>query len=370
METKLLAFVVSFVVLVLGCERTTGDQYNPHVYPDKGPFFEGWYIRFIDFQRHSSFGCLWGRVLPEDQQKANNLAFVGLIAAFDNQTKLQQFNSFPAVADVKVVVNGGDAVTQNPSPSTPTNFTFTDGGATKIKIDDAGASISCDAGGAHLEARLGRPASWGGRGPMGVLDLLPGMPLFWFVHSLHSPIIEYKLTQKQSGKVLMQGKDGYAHMEKNWGRSFPQGWIWIEGIEPESKASLAITYGPVGFGPVNIPGHLIGYRDPMSKYSVDFRPSNSFATVEHDACNGRLNMSVKMLVPPFYKMTLSIRAPLTTFSDRLFGPMNNGFRPVCQESFAATAQVKLFSWTGSLVSEKSFKMAALEFGGKFMCWGA
>ena len=39
---------------------------------------------------------------------------------------------------------------------------------------------------------------------MNVLELLPGMPLFWFVHSLHSPILEYKWTEKKSGKIRMQ----------------------------------------------------------------------------------------------------------------------------------------------------------------------
>ena len=113
-------------VCVVGFGRC--DQYNPHVYPSAGPFFEGWYIRFMDFQarqnlslsrcllvflsvclffsmslhsslylyqRDVSFGCLWGRVLPESAKAAKNLAFVGLIAAFDNKTQLQQYNSFP-----------------------------------------------------------------------------------------------------------------------------------------------------------------------------------------------------------------------------------------------------------------------------------
>ena len=102
-------------------------------------------------------------------------------------------------------VSGNRSVIRDPSPSTPTDFTFTaQNGATNIQITDAGATIRCDAGDALLEARLGPAAHWGGRGPMNLLELLPGMPLFWFVHSLHSPILEYKWTEKKSGKIRMQ----------------------------------------------------------------------------------------------------------------------------------------------------------------------
>ena len=109
---------------------------------------------------------------------------------------------------MKQVTYDDKEVTRNPSPSTPTNFTFTDGASTLIHVDDKSASISCDAGDAHLEAKLGKPSSWGGRGPMGMLDLLPGMPLFWFVHSLHSPVLQYKWTDKKTGNTLMEVREG------------------------------------------------------------------------------------------------------------------------------------------------------------------
>ena len=93
---------------------------------------------------------------------------------------------------------------RNPTYKTPTNFTFVDGAGTRIQIGDDAAWIRCDAGDALLEAKLGAAAKWGGRGPMGMLEMLPGMPLFWFVHSLHSPVLEYQWTEKSTGKVLMK----------------------------------------------------------------------------------------------------------------------------------------------------------------------
>ena len=70
------------------------------------------------------------------------------------------------------------------------------------------------------------------------------------------------------------------------------------------------------------------------------------------------------------RFELDISASMSTFSDRLYGPMSDGFRPVCQESFAAVASTRLFDWTGRRVSERAFRMAALEFGGKFTCASA
>ena len=119
---------------------------------------------------------------------------------------------FPPSPSLKSTVFGGRPATSgDASYAKPTNFTFiahddadADAVPTKIVISDAGARIHCDAGDAVLEARLGGAAKWGGRGPMSLLEMLPGMPLFWFVHSLHSPVLEYTWKEKHTGKVLMQ----------------------------------------------------------------------------------------------------------------------------------------------------------------------
>ena len=44
-------------------------QYDPHLYPARGPFFEGWYARMTDLDHTMSFGVLFGEVLP----KTNNV---------------------------------------------------------------------------------------------------------------------------------------------------------------------------------------------------------------------------------------------------------------------------------------------------------
>ena len=124
---------------------------------------------------------------------------------------LPQIPFFPRHQPQSTVFGGSAPVSGDASYAKPTNFTFVasdtttaNAASTKIVIGDAAATIRCEAGDAVLEARLGGAAKWGGRGPMGLLEMLPGMPLFWFVHSLHSPLLEYTWTEKSTGKVLMQ----------------------------------------------------------------------------------------------------------------------------------------------------------------------
>ncbi len=43
-----------------------------------------------------------------------------------------------------------------------------------------------------------------------------------------------------SGRVI-EGSEGYVHMEKNWGRSFPSGWIWTQAATTKPEKVLNQT---------------------------------------------------------------------------------------------------------------------------------
>ena len=61
----MLSVLVMIVCLAsLYPDYTLQSQYDPHVYPDIGPFFEGWYTRCTDVDTGQSFGVLFGEVLP------------------------------------------------------------------------------------------------------------------------------------------------------------------------------------------------------------------------------------------------------------------------------------------------------------------
>ena len=80
-----------------------------------------------------------------------------------------------------------------------------------------------------------------------------------------------------------------------------------------------------------------------------------------------MNATVKSLT---HKLEFEIHAPLSTFQTCLFGPTEDGFAPVCVESYIALANFHVYKLTLSgyeLVESRTFHSAALEFGGLYLC---
>ncbi len=65
-----------FLCLILATLDTIAfaNNYDPHVYPKKGPFFEGWYARITDGEQSRSLGVLFGRVLPSANSLETDLS--------------------------------------------------------------------------------------------------------------------------------------------------------------------------------------------------------------------------------------------------------------------------------------------------------
>lgn len=65
-----------------------------------------------------------------------------------------------------------------------------------------------------------------GYGPGGFVEKFP-LPLHWFVFSVGTAITEFEFYDKR--RNIKETGTGTLHMEKNWGRSFPDAWIWTQG---------------------------------------------------------------------------------------------------------------------------------------------
>lgn len=65
---------------------------------------------------------------------------------------------------------------------------------------------------------------------------------------------------EKKNKNISEGQ-GSLHMEKNWGQSFPQSWVWGQGHELEEDSIVMIAGGPLP-GPLPIESHLIGFKNP------------------------------------------------------------------------------------------------------------
>lgn len=350
------------------------NQFDPHVLPKNGPFFEGWYMRFVDFDTNDSLGVLFGHVLPEANNQTEDPKVLASILYRTNCTSINECvltaaNAVCDAKDLKVRVKNGPVV-ENPDDRSPSFFSWEttfgtfrqNGNITKLRFVF---------GKYAFRAVVGTPVPWGpdGEGPEGWINKLPFIPLHWFVFSLRSPIISYELTNSENGK-LISGNNGVVHMEKNWGVSFPKGWVWSQGVTP-MNVSFALSGGLVTLAHVTTTQFLFGYRNPAKNITLNFRPGNSFFSSSHDGCSGRFEITIKSLFLT-RKVALSAFAKPKTFSDCLYGPEVTGFRPVCTESYDAAVKVTVYErsyLTWKTVDEQILKKSALEFGGEYTCKG-
>lgn len=358
------------------CSVVTGSLYNPHLFPQSGPFFEGWYLRITDFNNDDSIGLLFGSVLPPSSAKVTGPLVLAAIlyreCSQEGTCTLTSSNANFSTIQLNITVNG-QPVTHNPDKESKADFKWVvnngnEGGSFMQSGDKTDFNFRLGewtlrgAGGPHV------PWNSDGSGPEGWLSDLP-LPIHWFVYSLRSPLISYDLQNTKTGKSI-HGSNGAVHLEKNWGESFPKKWIWSEGISRgDDNVTFAISGGLVGFSVISVDAYLIGYRNPSAGLSLDFRPDNSVVTAKIDGCSGAVSLTVRSLS---HKVEFQIFGSPKTFSSCLFGPETKGFERACVESYDATAtvvvsQMSLFGFMYKVVDKRIITNAALEFGGNNVC---
>lgn len=169
-------------------------------------YFEGWYFKLIDQSRKTVLAVIPGIAMGSDRQDAH--AFIQLINAVTGQTEYYRypFEAFSADKtrfDVKIGNNH-----------------FSDH---EIEIDLANenTNISGKLGFEQIEKY---PKRFYSPGIMGPFSFVPGMECYHGIVNI-SHVIRGSLLIN-GNPVDMTGGEGY--IEKDWGRSFPQAWIWMQ----------------------------------------------------------------------------------------------------------------------------------------------
>ena len=357
------------------CSCVTGSLYDPHLFPESGPFFEGWYLRITDFDTDDSIGLLFGQVLPSSFDNLTGplvLASILYRACAQGTCTLTSSNGNFTRQELNITVKGRQ-VTRNPDTKSPANFEWMtnngkEGGSLIQENDETNFDFRI--GDWTLRGAAGHHVPWNedGSGPEGWLGNLP-LPLHWFVYSVKSPLTFFQLQNVKTGKTI-RGANGAVHLEKNWGKSFPKKWIWSEGISRDNtNITFAISGGLVDLSVISVDAYLTGYRNPLVGLDLSFRPDNSIVSTTIDGCKGNVSVRVNSLS---HVVEFQIFASPKTFSSCLFGPELSGFQRACVESYDAIATVTIsqrhfFGLEYKLLDKREIPNVALEFGGNNVC---
>lgn len=346
---------------------------DPHVPPGPGPWFEGWYFRVNDSGGSRSVAVIVASHLPKGETYTPGMALPGYINVLVSEGDGSPTRSFTAFPQQTRVLVDGEPVSRNPDLSPDSNFEWMAEGYGSVTEDSVRLYLP-DMVDISIETASRIP--WDSRlpefGPEGLLMFLP-VPLHWYIHSLGSEA-SYAYTLLGTDPETEVSGDGYAHLEKNWQREFPLGWVWVQGIAEDNRAQIVISLARVALDEENnIMPWIAGYRSETLKWDFRFHLPDAALTLEMDACTGTLSMTARDL---FRTLTITAVAPPDSFGDVSI-PTEDGFVPRSgSESFSATITVSAYwhlpvlaalgvRW---LIEEQVFENAALEFGNQYDCY--
>jgi Tocopherol cyclase len=330
------------------------DPMQAHDFKEKGPWFEGWYTRIVDRDNHRSFAVITTSAIGAKEKLPADgpPGYVALIAQSDEFNGTLSFESFPERTHIGN--RGSDFEWSSPEH----------GNASKLSTDIA------IAGSGRIQITVSQRAPWslesGHEGPEGNLATLPFMPLHWFVYNVGGEG-SYSVDIVKDGKPFHFEGRGEIHQEKNWGKVFPDAWMWLQAKNDSSY--IALAGGDLKLGPLKAHSYMIGYRS--ATVAADFNAGQGFATSfgdKIDSCGRKFSIEAKSAE---YKLVIEAEADPATFTD-LSIPTKNGYeRNGAIESFVAKIKTRIYRNRGSsllpkydLIEEQVFEQAGLEFGAK------
>lgn len=207
--------------------------YQPHVFQgrlDKRPYFEGWYFKIVDEASGLSMCLIPGVSLTADGkahgfiQYADNLS--GSSGKVDYPLEDLSFSS----EALNLTLGPQHLSSDRLSLVSETGFPYT---------------ISL-----QIAKPLLYPVSLGHPGIMGPFRFAPAMECYHGVY-----LVEGRVTGTVTiGDQAIEIQNGAIYIEKDWGRSFPSAWIWLQASQFKATEDILEDSGqrPEPQGPVHL----------------------------------------------------------------------------------------------------------------------
>jgi hypothetical protein len=222
--------MASYIDTVMHPERYHGQNKRP-------PFFEGWYFKLIDASEQHKYAVIPGIFLSDDPAKHH--AFVQVL---DGQTggsayytfPAEQFSAAPDDFDVRLGTN---------------HFR-----ADSITLNLTGGDFPLN-GELRFQSGAPWPVTWRAPGIMGWYGWLSFMECYHGVVSFDHRI---------DGALTLGGRaldftGGRGYIEKDWGKSFPSAWVWMQTNHfAQPGTCLTASIAVIPFIGRSFPGFIIG----------------------------------------------------------------------------------------------------------------
>jgi hypothetical protein len=300
----------------------------------KKRYFEGWYFKLIDQQRKTVLAIIPGISIGESLADAH--AFIQVIDAVKGKTEYYRFAFEEFHADKqKLLVTIGEN-------------TFSDSGM-KLNLRNENTTLSGELRFTNIDPY---PKSFFRPGIMGPFSFVPGMECYHGVVNIRHTI--NGSLNRNGTQIDMSGGEGY--LEKDWGRSFPKAWIWVQANHfEEAGASFLFSVARIPWLGKSFTG-LIAF----------LRTKNGFETFA--TYNGGKIRSIQ-LEGNLLEVTLTNAKHVLHFSTNYSGggilkaPKNGLMSREIEESITATTTLQLLDHSGKLLFQGTSQWTGIEIAG-------
>jgi hypothetical protein len=364
-----LAFLCAWPIPV-GAEEGSSSPMSPHLPPERGPWFEGWYLRVSDKDGRRSLAVIGCSHMPKGSVRKPRMKLPAYAAVIWNDGR-GRTRIIEQSVPLSRMLHDGRPVAEDPSAGEESDFSWEAPGIGTITQDGADLRIGDKV---KVKVRLSEriPSS----SQVAIVNpftdaLRKAAPLNWYPYSVGSEA-EYSLSIAfPDGETVYWSGSGYAYQDKNWGNAFPEAWVWSQGISEGNEARFLISGGKTEMGGVPLTVWFLSLQSPSFSWDATNLLPHVRAETEVDACKGTFRMSIQ---DPTRRVEVSARADPASFAPVKM-PTEKGFRPGALESFSGTVEISAFerdpagslSLREKLVETRAFGNAALEIGAGYLC---
>jgi len=220
--------------------------WNPDMYHGWGKqrnYFEGWYFKVVDPTEEHAYAFIPGISLGA---QGEHHAFIQVLDGVRHRAHYEEFRH----SDFKPDSDRFELSLKGNRFST---------GALTLDLPGIRGSL-------QLHNRFPWPKMLGAPGIMGWYSFVPFMECYHGIVSVNHDLSGHLNIEGQ--KVDFTGGKGYA--EKDWGRSFPSSWIWMQSnhFDEEQPVSLTASVARIPWLRNHFIGYIVGFLYRGRLYSV------------------------------------------------------------------------------------------------------
>jgi hypothetical protein len=292
------------------------------------PFFEGWYFKIVDASQRTTFAVIPGIYKGKDAH-----SFVMVLDGRTHQVTTTRFalDDFRAATDRFALQIGGN--------------TFTDRSLT--------LNLPKLTGELRFDGVTAWPVTLNSPGIMGWFAWMPFMECYHGVVSLDHAI-RGSLTANGE-RIDFTGGRGYT--EKDWGRSFPETWVWTQANHfARVGTSLTASIARIPFKGLIFPGFIIGlwHEGQLHRFTTYAQSTLESVVISGDKVSISVrNRRNRLQFSAERHTTALLPAPTKT----------DGMVPMVNESVDGIVNLQLSTRHGKILYEGESRNAGLEIEG-------